>query len=247
MKKIFFLLFCSVSLYSCKKDLTFENKKYIKKSELNCTENCPEINITVPVASNLPIVADSINKKLLSIITDIVYLDEKTLENPTYQLLADNFIQSYENLKKEFPSDSFGWEADIKARVIYQSDKLINLELNYYSFTGGAHGYQGLTSLVFDLKTGKYLTLENLIKDESQFHQFVENKFREKYRILPNENINSTGLMFENDTFALPQNVFFQEKGILLYYNTYEVAAYVDGPKEVFIPFSEADPFLSIK
>ena len=53
--------------------------------------------------------------------------------------------------------------------------------------------------------------------------------------------------MFLDDVFVLPQNIFFKENGILLYYNAYEAAAYAEQQKEVLIPYSEADAFLKMK
>jgi hypothetical protein len=43
---------------------------------------------------------------------------------------------------KEFPNDTFGWEAKIEGSVKYQSESVLNIEINHYTYTGGAHGYQ---------------------------------------------------------------------------------------------------------
>lgn len=50
--------------------------------------------------------------------------------------------------------------------------------------------------------------------------------------------------MFEGDQFQLPLNIFYTDKGLLLYYNRYEIAAYADGPKELLIPYEELKNFL---
>ena len=50
--------------------------------------------------------------------------------------------------------------------------------------------------------------------------------------------------MFENDTFQLPQNIFYTEDGLLLYYNSYEAASYADGPKEILFPYDKISKFL---
>ncbi len=41
--------------------------------------------------------------------------------------------------------------------------------------------------------------------------------------------------------------MLFNEKGLLLYYNTYEVASYADGPKELQFTFKELEPYLKVK
>ena len=53
--------------------------------------------------------------------------------------------------------------------------------------------------------------------------------------------------MFEGEKFALPMTIIFNEKGLLLYYNSYEAASYADGPKEIQLTFKELEPYLKIK
>jgi hypothetical protein len=114
-------------------------------------------------------------------------------------------------------------------------------------FTGGAHGYEGNRSLIFNAKSGRSLTYDQIFKDKKAFTAFAEKKFREKYKIPAGKSINITGLMFENDKFILPQNIFYTDNGMLLLYNAYEVASFADGTKELLIPYSEADAFLKVK
>ena len=72
-------------------------------------------------------------------------------------------------------------------------------------------------------------------------------KFRAKYKIPANKSINATGLMFEDEKFSLPQNIFYTNKGLLLYYNSYEAASYADGPEELLLPYVEVEDFLRLK
>ena len=76
---------------------------------------------------------------------------------------------------------------------------------------------------------------------------FAEKKFRAKYKIPAKKSINATGLMFEDEKFDLPQNIFYTDKGLLLYYNSYEAASYADGPKELLLPYVEVEEFLRLK
>jgi hypothetical protein len=50
--------------------------------------------------------------------------------------------------------------------------------------------------------------------------------------------------MFKNDKFHLPQNIFYTEEGLLLYYNSYEAASYADGPKEILFSYDEVSKYL---
>ena len=41
--------------------------------------------------------------------------------------------------------------------------------------------------------------------------------------------------------------MLFNDKGLLLYYNSYEAASYADGPKEIQLTYSELEPYLKVK
>ncbi|WP_026703662.1 DUF3298 and DUF4163 domain-containing protein [Flavobacterium soli] len=247
MNKFLTLAIFVLFLTSCKNELTFKEEHFEKKSSLPCEENCPEVTLTVPVAENVPIVADSINKKVFSVVREIIYFGEKPYPSSDYQGLLNSFIASYDEMKTKNPKEIFGWEGKIEGKVVYESDSILNIKIKHYTFTGGAHGYSGIRSLLFDPKTGKNIPNEFLFRDLNQFKAFAEGKFRTKYKIPAEENINATGLMFENDVFELPLSIFFTDKGLLLYYNTYEAASYADGPKELVLTYAELKPYLLVK
>jgi hypothetical protein len=244
MKQYTFLVFLFVIFISCSKELSFENESFKKKSNIPCKTDCPQITIDIPVAKNIPVVADSINKKIFSVIKEIVYFGESPLKVKDYDALTNSFIASYEEMHKKFPSETYGWEAKIKGNIEFQSEQIINIKIDHYTFTGGAHGYQGFRSLLFHPKTGKTIFNDQLFKSEKEFKAFAEKEFRAKYKIPLKSNINATGLMFENDKFQLPQNIFFTQEGLLLYYNSYEAASYADGPKELLFPYEKVSKYL---
>jgi hypothetical protein len=228
--------------------LAFEVKEYNKKTTLPGKQPRTYVTISVPeAAGGTPAASDTINNKIFRTVRSIVYFGEKPTNAKSYEELMGSFIKSYEELANKYPDDAMSWEAKVKATVDYRTDSLINIKLHHYTFTGGAHGYEGDRSLIFNAVTGRSLEYKDIFKDEKAFTAFAEKKFRTAYKIPAGKPINSTGLMFEDEKFALPQNIFFKENGILLYYNAYEVAAYAEQQKELLIPYSEADAFLKIK
>ncbi len=249
MKKILSLFAFAVVLISCEKDkqLEFTTETYTEKSTLPCSDNCPIVEVKVPVAKNIPIVADSINKRVFAVVKEIIYFGEKPYTSKDYQGLLQSFISSYDELKTEFPEDTFGWEGKVEGSVVYETENVLNIKIDHYTFTGGAHGYQGIRSLIFNPSTGKIITNAELFNDLNAFTKFAEQKFRTAYKIPENAAINSTGLMFENEKFALPMTLIFNEKGLFLYYNSYEAASYADGPKEIQLTFAELEPYLKVK
>lgn len=227
--------------------VAFETEYYEKESDVNCKDKCPSVSIEVPVAEGGTVAGDSINRKLFNTVRSIVYFGEKPYNASNYDDLMGSFLDSYEELRKDFPNEALGWEAKIDAEVTYSTDSLLNITLEHYTYTGGAHGYAGNRSLLFDPQTGKSLEYDDIFTNVKEFTSFAEQKFREKFNIPANRDINSTGLLFEDEVYALPLNIFFQENGVLLYYNAYEIASYAEQEKELLIPYSEADKYLKRK
>ncbi|WP_432672588.1 DUF3298 domain-containing protein [Flavobacterium sp. SM2513] len=248
MKKILFLSALTALLISCNnKELEFTTQTFTEQTTLPCSDNCPNVEVKIPIAKKGTIAADSINKRVFAVVRSIIYFGEKPYTGTDYKTLLYSFIGSYEDLKKEFPKDTFGWEAKLEGSIPYQTANLLNYRIDHYTFTGGAHGYQGVRSLIFNPETGKIITNGGLFNDVNAFTKFAEKKFRAAYKIPENDGINSTGLMFEGEKFALPLTILFNEKGLLLYYNSYEAASYADGPKEIQLTYSELEPYLKVK
>ena len=244
--KILSAIFLLVLLCGCNKELAFENKTFTQKTTIPCPEQCPQITVTVPLAQD-GIAADSINAKLYTTIASIIHFGDKPNPAKTYEALLASFIGSYEKMQREAPDEVFGWEGDVKARVAYQSADILNIEIKHYTFTGGAHGYSGLRSLLFNPDTGHSIETAALFNDVAGFRKLAEKEFRKKFGIPENAAINSKGLMFENERFHLPQNIFFTNEGLLLYYNAYEIASYAEGAKELLLPYSKIETFLKLR
>jgi hypothetical protein len=228
--------------------LAFEQKNYAKKSTI-CKKECSYVDINVPEATGgNDAIADSINQAVFRVVRSIVYFGEKPTNAKDYNELTSMFIQSYDDLAKKYPEEAaWAWEAKINTTKEYQSENIINFKVNNFMFTGGAHGYEGNRSVIIDAKTGATLQRNDIIKDKAAFTAHAETAFRKKFNIPAKQPINSKGLMFEKNKFALPLNIFYGEGGITLLYNPVEITSFADGAKTLFIPYSEADKFLKIK
>src|SRR6478736_7287819 len=115
-----------LTLAGCDNKLAFEYKSYQRKTSLPCKENCPHINVKIPVATNAPVVADSINKKIYLELKKIISFEEKQSTSTDYNKLLEDFIASYEKLQKQFPRDTFGWEGEIEGKISHLSDDVLN-------------------------------------------------------------------------------------------------------------------------
>lgn len=257
MKRFFaacLLVFLSISCADDKKeeekdtikDLSFSSKT-IEKSLNDCLpENgeCTFISLNFPVAENGKGEAEKINKQIENFIVKTVdFQDEGSVEKP--EELVENFIKDYKETASDFPEYELPWEATVIGKVNYRSPSVISIKFNTDMFTGGAHGYRSTNYLNFDPETGKILNAEDLFN--SEFMTFVEEDFRKKNDIPLEENINSTGMFFENDEFHLPKNIGVTRNSIILHYNAYDIAPYSAGDFVLKYPRTEIQQFLKLK
>lgn len=206
--------------------------------------DCPEISIAIPEGPEDNRLAQTVRRSLTE---EIIYWLDYAEEN-TATTIAEamaSFGAGYRELKERYPDETVGWEARIEGLVRYESPSILSISLDGYIFTGGAHGYSGRKFLNFDVEEARELGNKELFSDTAAFRQLAEHEFRMAWDIPAGEGINSTGFMFEESRFHLPENIGFTPEGLLLFYNPYEVASYAEGPIELVIAYEKAAPYLS--
>ncbi len=203
-----------------------------------------EANITVAFdeAKKNKELSKTINKAIENAIVKTVNSSENATDLET---VLTNFNNEYLKFKTEYPEVSEPiWELNIETELTYQSEDAITIAISTYEFKGGAHGNDQIKLLNLDAKTGKTLTINDLINDINGFKTLAESKFMESIQeddtSTPVENI------FFGEPFQLPENIGFSEEGLILIYNVYEVTSYDLGYTEFMIPFEKAESFLKL-
>lgn len=251
MNKILPLLLVVLLASSCSfdKPLTFETQRYTSNDFEDCiSNNCPAINVQVLKAPHDDkkslLVNDTIEEHIIAI---IVSARENNDSIATVQQALQSFIKDFKRYKTEFGNDFLSYDIDMSMDVSYQSELFVSLEINYYLYTGGAHGYSGTNFLNFDAQTGEKMTPSDLFTDTEAVLAHAEKKFREAYQIAEDRNINATGFWFEEDAYHFPANIGFTETEMILHYNPYEIASYAEGPITLSIPKEEIAQFLKLQ
>jgi hypothetical protein len=207
-------------------------------------EQCPDVRVSIPEASERTQIGKAINRGLSEEIIEWLDYDEER-QAADVPGAIESFEKGYQQLRQQFRDETIGWEAEIEGELSYESRQMISLKLTGYIFTGGAHGYRSTRFLNFDLERADELERWELFSDLSGFEALAEEMFRESHGIPADGPINSTGFMFENNLFALPENVGVEPGGIILLYNPYEIASFADGDILLRIPLDRVKPFLN--
>lgn len=238
--RILFFLIAFLTLFiSCSKnEILTADKVVITAVDLDCESTpCATIDISIIEVSGTD-TSNEINKNIEQHLIEILDLDETHTPSSLNKAIVA-FNTMFTTMKSEFPEELFTYEATIDCNVNFKSSELLTIEVDYYLFTGGAHGYEGVRFIHFDPKTGQEISTEDLFKNIKKVSQLCENTFRQKNNISQDQSINSTGFNFENDTFYLPENIGFEKDSLLLYYASYEINPYALGSTILKIPLSD--------
>jgi hypothetical protein len=248
MSKIIPLILTVILVSSCSfnSPLKFEVTSISNENFDGCiSTNCPSIKIQFLKASGNNQKSQKVNRHIEGTLIDLVAAAEDDRSYIAHVSEAVQFfIEDFKKFRQDFGNNYIDYDVDTFMQVSHQSESLVSIELNYYLFTGGAHGFNGTKFLNFNAKTGELLSNETLFKPTDEFIAICENKFRTLYQIPEDRSINATGFWFERDSFYLPDNIGFTETEMILYYNQNDIASYAEGPIVMSIPIEDVVQFL---
>ncbi|UFH54040.1 DUF3298 and DUF4163 domain-containing protein [Spirosoma sp. KNUC1025] len=195
--------------------------------------------------------ARKINDSLRSMaVSSIVnWLDSTTIAtNPNLRTdlprTANLFAADYESMRKDMGNLGGCWELKTRADTLFVGPKALTVELESYAYTGGAHPNSNLMYCTFDRETGRVLNLTDMVTDTISLVGIVEKAFRAQQELSSNTNLEEQGYFLRDGHFFLPANVGMSRDGLVFYYNPYEIAAYVVGPIQVTVPYTQLGDIL---
>ncbi|MFZ1455157.1 MAG: DUF3298 domain-containing protein [Saprospiraceae bacterium] len=185
-------------------------------------------------------ITDTIDYYIKGMIGDCIF-SENTSDvdrNISEDSLAKLFFAQHRDFTKEFPDAAAKvWTIDISVDSVFQNPKVLCLSVNGYTFLGGAHPNTFTTFHNFDKATGKTLTLNDIISDMEAFRKIAETEFRKNQELTENQDLEEAGYFFDNGVYSLPSQFAVTDKGLMMFYNAYEAAAYVVGQISFTIPY----------
>jgi uncharacterized protein DUF3298/peptidoglycan-N-acetylmuramic acid deacetylase PdaC-like protein len=139
-----------------------------------------------------------------------------------------------ESRRKNLP----GFAMDLSYVVKHSDKNLISIIYQENTFTGGAHGNSASTTFNYDLDRGEVLSLADLFNSNSNYLKVISDyciaELRE--RKIGQDDWIREGAGAEMKNYERWNIV---PEGLLITFDTYQVAAYVEGPQVALIPFSK--------
>ncbi len=208
----------------------------------NCatdSSNCAKVHLVFPYAERGPTaMCVAFNRLQLRFLRASLADVNGEEEGGTVEEIMNRFLEDYKELQGENLPFSMPWSLETEGQVLFQNDKFVSVQLHQYSYTGGAHPNTFSTVWMFNKTNNEPLRWQDLGVKTDTLEVIAEQAFREAAEIPTSKTLEEAGF-FEGEEFSLPQNYGLVKDGLLLYYNTYEIAPYVFGPTEVVIPWAD--------
>lgn len=169
---------------------------------------------------------------------------ERNINWKSYDAMMDDFVKRYKNfindtsLSKDYKPM---WENSFFTDVIFNSNDILSLENTEFHFEGGAHPLTFFIYVNYNLKTGKAITLNDLLVPnyKAELDKIGESEFRKTYNVKKGERFETAGYFIKNNDFHLNNNFSITKAGLVFRFGQYEIGPYVMGAPSVFIPYNE--------
>lgn len=124
--------------------------------------------------------------------------------------------------------------------IAYNRNGLMSIVLTSYQYSGGAHGGTTASSYTFDLKTGRVLTLEDMMDDSADYASVINATIRKEI-----DRRTEIGIVFEyerkfSDIGPTP-DWYLSSDSIVFYFQEYEYFPYASGIQEFDVRYKKLD------
>ncbi len=221
--------------------LTFETRKF-EKSLPGCGDTEKRAEPCVTFRVEWPEVVQSTSPEAKSRINAAILAALQPHEAPRgFEAEAAQAIEDYQHLRKEFPSSAIAYFDRRTAEILLSNSAFLTIEIQSETFHGGAHPNGHREYLNFRPASGERIELASLLLPGAlpKLLLILEKRFRTERGLEEQQNLTEAGFTFENGKFRLPIQWGADARGLLFFYNAYEIAPYAMGPTRVHLPYSE--------
>lgn len=176
---------------------------------------------------------DQINAYYLDIAQKLVRYAKETL----YRMQVDQY-----QVSKQYNDPLRKGELMLTYHVAYDKSCWISFFFDQYEYMGGAHGSTERSSQTWNLDTGKQMKLEDVYRYTKYYKEEtieiikkqIEDQMERGFDRYYSDCLRDVSSMFKEDRFYLTS------KGVIVYFQQYEIAPYASGIPEFQLDYSDA-------
>lgn len=215
------------------KDGVFTQPSKVDLHKPGCKGECSQLRVDSLVFPGNRKLTEYVDQKL----TNMIQFGED-------ELASDQNIQAFTNhyWKEAGPRD----EVILSAKTRYRNKNLTTLELGAWRYmTGAAHGNSEIQLINWDNQSNQPLYFSDMIKpaQEQAFNQRLQ-KTHKNWLKTQDGYLENPAQYNRLWPFQPSQNIGLIDLGVLVKYNSYEIAPYSSGQPELLIPYPELQNIL---
>lgn len=227
----------------------------IKVKEVKFYQNNPKFaNYSFEINIQLPkIVSDTLFKNLKKTIIEHIFNNDNDSIN--INLAIKNYIQEKSDAFQEPGVERFMnkdnqyklW-SNLNCKFIYNKDNLCSYKILEDNFTGGAHPYQEVYYLNYDLSLNKKLNYEDIFIansiDDVTLKEILINQLMKQEKAKNISDLNLFDVESPKD-FKVSQMVYFDSLDVVFAYAQYDIRAYAYGAPEIKLPVNQLTKYFT--
>ncbi len=206
-------------------------------------DHCLSIKLHYPVFSGDEAIAAYLNRELEAALILLLLDSDKGLKANSLEVAVNELMQYYVNIHQRY-RDEPGWTFELTSHAELLAGSFLSLRTNADVFTGGAHPNSFTQLSSYELTRPDRLSLKEVVTDTLALEQIAEEIFRQDKELDKTVNLDAEGFLFIDGKFSLNRNFQLTPKGLLFFFNSYEIAAYAYGPTELLIPYEKIKSIL---
>ncbi|KOA18941.1 peptidoglycan-N-acetylmuramic acid deacetylase PdaC [Clostridium homopropionicum DSM 5847] len=210
----------SYSNYLSAFTIIFKSAPKIISKEIYSKDDLLEVKLKIPQIENINLF-EKINAELLN--------DAISFKNEVESIAKEN---SQEAKKYGLPNTPYAAFSDYKVNL--NKNNILSLYIDYYQFTGGAHGSTVRKCYNYDLNTGERLRLNDLFKANTSYKEIINKE-------IENQINKNKGIYFPEYFKGISDNQCFSidKDNLIIYFQQYDIAPYAAGIPEFKISLSK--------
>lgn len=255
LRYVFVLTLTIIAVLAIKHDYKYNNLG--KDALINLNSN----KEAVSVMSNQSLPKDTTNsKQTLSVSTigskTIVKNDEylestinmpvitnsnKIVERSTNDKIKNDIFEFYNKSYKEAkqylkdnPDEENKFVANVDFELKKNTDSALSIKVRYYTYSGGAHGFYQDIAYNVDMRTGKFLELMDLFKDNTKYKEVIDEEIKRQIAELEKKDEENIGI-YNFKGIKENQNFYLQDENLVIYFDLYDITPYATGIPEFSI------------
>ncbi|HBG5346636.1 TPA: DUF3298 and DUF4163 domain-containing protein [Clostridioides difficile] len=173
----------------------------------------------------------------MPVITNSNKIVERSTNDKIKNDIFEFYNKSYKEAKqylKDNPDEENKFVANVDFELKKNTDSALSIKIRYYTYSGGAHGFYQDIAYNVDMRTGKFLELMDLFKDNTKYKEVIDEEIKRQIAELEKKDEENIGI-YNFKGIKENQNFYLQDENLVIYFDLYDITPYAAGIPEFSI------------